>query len=386
MINPTIEQAHMIMDIFPGTYEFAIADPFLVIRVLKLPPKPWPVKVAGRALWLTTNADASPLDIGRPGHGPKITVDEAIARDKTPAKTAMIKVFEAFDKLGIPLIKLQWIGWCLLAYPEADNFGDSRKLYPGKVNSIYVGYVFGKGQLDDKALRRVLPKGRVPDNSNYSSLRPGVVLVSATVNGRELVTTSGVCVQSPQCRKYITIASQGFSGGLEELAYHPSTTAQNRQEVGKVVKVFRDFAISLLEPKLGLTHARETFSTGEYAVKPFLNLKQTFASPGYPGARVGDAIHMNTPFNGHCEGSVLKIELARILANENSNEVRYLSGMFLYFGNGGDRLFDGCCGAPIWNDDFEVLGQFRFQNNNDDLCYATTYDYIKEMGYSIAEI
>ncbi|MCJ1397128.1 hypothetical protein MMC11_000320 [Xylographa trunciseda] len=386
MINPTDEQVRMIMNIFPSSYAFEIADPFLVIRVSKLPPKPWPVKVAGRALWLTTDADASPMNMGRPGHGQNIIIHEAIVRDETPTKSALIKVFEAFNDLGIPITNLQWVGWCLLAFPEADSFGNSRKLYPGKVNNVYIGYIFEKGQVDDKALRRMLPTGRAPDNSKYSSLRPGVVLASATINGQELVTSSGVCVQSPQGKKYITIASHGFPGGVEEVAYHPSTTAQHRQEVGKVVKVFWDTDISLLEPKLGLIYDRETFSTSEYAVKPFRNLKQTFAGPGYPGVRVGDAIHMNTPFNGHCEGSALKLTLRRIPADENSNEVRYLTGTFLYFGNGGDTLFDGCCGAPIWNNDFEVLGQFRFQNKSDDLCYASTFDSMKHLGYSIAEI
>lgn len=58
-----------------------------------------------------------------------------------------------------------------------------------------------------------------------------------------------------------------------------------------------------------------------------------------------------------------KVEVCRIPADEQADEVEYVIGIFTYLGNGADTLFGGCCGGVIWNSDHDVLGQFRFQQD-----------------------
>lgn len=52
--------------------------PFLLLAFTKLPPKPWPVTVAG--MDLTTDAEESPLGMGLGGRGPKAFVDAIVMR------------------------------------------------------------------------------------------------------------------------------------------------------------------------------------------------------------------------------------------------------------------------------------------------------------------
>lgn len=34
---------------------------------------------------------------------------------------------------------------------------------------------------------------------------------------------------------------------------------------------------------------------------------------------------------------------------------------FSYFGNGSDLFVKGCCGGVVWDENFGVVGQFRYQ-------------------------
>ena len=68
------------MALFPTCYKLSFAPPFLLLACTKLPPKPWPVTVAGMPLYLTTDAEESPLDMGLGGRGPKAFVDAIIMR------------------------------------------------------------------------------------------------------------------------------------------------------------------------------------------------------------------------------------------------------------------------------------------------------------------
>lgn len=68
-----------------------------------------------------------------------------------------------------------------------------------------------------KALGIRFPAGRVPDNEAYADLRPGVIVASQTLGDEicNVMTTSGVCLQSPYGKKYITVAKSGFPEGEE---------------------------------------------------------------------------------------------------------------------------------------------------------------------------
>ncbi|MCJ1347528.1 hypothetical protein MMC31_005753 [Peltigera leucophlebia] len=241
-----------------------------------------------------------------------------------------------------------------------------------------MGYLFGEEAIEEKALGIKLPSGRLYDDAVYDDkLRPGVMFAGKGMSESELLTTSGVCVKSPSGKKYITCATHGFPGGKGAEIYHPSTGAQR---VGNFVKQFWNSDVGLLELNPGLRYDRETFSTTEYPVKPFKKFVNAFA------LRIGDIIHLNTPVNGHVEGVVLKIDVHRLPADKPADPTDYIIGHCMYFGNGSDILFDGCCGGAIWTDDFDVVGQFRFMMKDEEVAYCPSFNSLMELDYELSEI
>jgi hypothetical protein len=386
-ISPTADQMIAIMDRIPTCNHISDSDPYIIAHVEKLPPKPWPSMVAGRPLFITNDRFEQPMARGVMSLGPELVINTGIGREELPSQKAMIMIVEALDELGIHLKSLEWMGWCFFAYPDADGFGDSKRIYPRRVDDLAMKYIFEKEPTSAKALRRTLPDSGARDNSDYfPSLRPGVRLAHPVEEGIEILTSSGVCLQSPTGKKYITVASHGFPEGAENLAYHPGTViANDTSSIGFVTKVFWDSDISLLELKPGLTYSREPFSSEDYVAQPFRNLKDTQNSK----LRRGDNVYMDTFCNGHCVGSVVGAELLRIPAADgypDENRMQYMYSTMEYWGNGNEALFDGCCGAPIWNDDFDVIGQYRFLHAQTSISYAPTYDRLRELGYTLSEI
>jgi hypothetical protein len=55
-------QMRELMTLFPTTCEVAVIPPVLIVRVKELPPKPWPLTVAGMPLRITTDDESSSFD------------------------------------------------------------------------------------------------------------------------------------------------------------------------------------------------------------------------------------------------------------------------------------------------------------------------------------
>jgi hypothetical protein len=100
---------------------------------------------------------------------------------------------------------------------------------------------------------------------------------------------------------------------------------------------------------------------------------------------------MNTPVNGQCEGVHVGTEWT--LAFEASDEapqemkthceIAHLS----YWGNGSDIFFEGCRGGVIWGENFDVLGQFRFQEKDGQRrAYSPSFKVLIDQGYQLSAI
>ena len=376
-ITPSKEQYDKIMSLFPTCFKLSFQPPFLVVACTTLPAKPWPVTLAGLPLYLTTDGAASPMNRGQTAFGPKASIDAIISRWNTPDLETFKKLFDFFDLLDANIQRLQWIGWCFLALGPSEPHGDWKKRLPFTVNNIVIGYIFGEQAMHEKALRRKLPLGRIPDGEAYESLRPGVMVASQSLGNEDydVMTTSGICLQSPSGRKYITVAKHGFPGGVGDQVLHPN---RHGRSIAEVAKVFGKTDIALAELK-NVQYSKETFSTHDAPVSPFRSIL------GFIQLRSGDPIYMDTPYNGRCEGVLMKVDVHRIIG-EGADEQEYVVGAFGYFGNGGDTLFDGCCGGVIWNSNHDVLGQFRYQQDGlDNLCYCPTFSMLQSLGYTVAE-
>lgn len=378
-INPTKEQANAILDLFPTATKLSLHNPFIIVTCKQLPPKPWPLTVAGMPLYLTTDANTIPLKLGLGARGPKLKIDYPIKRYEHPTLETFKKVFEALDERGIHLTRLQWVGWRFLGFLSGDSPSDWKSTFPALINGLTMGYLFGEEAIEEKASRIKVPSGRLYDDAVYGdNLRPGVMFAGKEgMLDSELLTTSGVCVKSPSGKKYITCATHGFPGGKGAEIFHPSIHAQR---VGTFAKKFWDSDVGLLELNPGLRYDRETFSTTEYLVKPFRKLVNAFS------LRIGDTVHFNTPVNGHVEGIFLFFDVLRLPADEPADPTDYITSHCMYFGNGSDTLFDGCCGGPVWTDDFDVVGQFRFMMKDEAVAYCPSFNPLLALNYELSEI
>lgn len=377
---PSKAQYDEIFKLFPTAYKLSFAPPFLVIVCKTLPSKPWPVTVASMPLFLTDKENVEPMEIGLYTHGPKVTIKSAIRRWQTPNLAAFKEVFQVLDQFSKDFRRVQWTGATFVAIASREPFADWRKRLPCMINSMLIGYVFDESPLMETAVRKIVPQGQVFDDSQYDQLRPGIMIVSATGSTQELLTTSGVCLQSPSSsKKYITVASHGFPGSVGDIVIHPN---RNGLCIADVSKVFgeTDIALAELRSQSNVAYSRTTFSTPEATVRPFGNLLSLHEM------RVHDLVYMDTAVNGRCEGSLVKVEVLRLPPDDpTSKEVEYAIGNFVYFGNGMDILLDGCRGAPLWNDNHDVIGQFRFVDASPAaLCYCPSFSALKDFGYTIA--
>ncbi|CAF9931446.1 MAG: hypothetical protein HETSPECPRED_007872 [Heterodermia speciosa] len=378
--TPSREQSEAIMDLFPTAFKLSLSWLFLVVVCKQLPAKPWPVTIAGLPLYLTTDPDAEPMNYGLTARGPKLSVDSTIIRWQTPSMQTFQQLYDLFDSLNANINRIQWIGSCFLALAAEAPYPDWRSRLPFAVNKIRIGYIFGEQAVHEKAVRRKVPAGREIDKEAYSQLRPGLMIASGAISGEDnsdVMTTSGICLQSPSGKKYITVAKHGFPGGVGDEVWHPN---RQGQKIAEVSKLFGETDIAMAE-LANVNYSREPFSAHDAPVNPFRNLLDATE------LRVGDLIFMDTPYNGHCEGIMAKIDVLRLSpGGRPADATEYVLGTFVYFGNGSDTLFSECCGAVIWNDQHDVLGQFSYQQDGgDEMCYCPSFNGLRLLGYTVAD-
>lgn len=382
--TPSKAQAHIILDLFLTAYKLSFAPPFLIVVCKHLTPRPWPVTVASMPLFLTDDENAKPMEIGLTSQGQKVTIQTPIHLWQTPSMAVFKEIYGILDTFskGKGFRRLQWTGGSFVAVASQEPFVDWRKRLPSMVNSRLINYVFDVKPWMEKAARNIIPQGRTRDDSAYNQLRPGIMVSSmAATPSNDLFTTSGIYLKSPNTPKqYIAVASQGFPGGVEDEVMHPN---RNGLRVARVSKVFGESDIALAELSIQNHNAYSnmTFSTPQDPVLPFRDLVS------FQQLRIGDNICMDTAFNGRCEGSLVRVDVLRIPPSDEptNRECEYEIGSFGYFGHGMDLLWDGSCGAPLWNDDYDVIGQFGFAHAiNIGLCYCPSYSMLKDLGYTIA--
>lgn len=375
----TALQIQAIKELFPTCEKLVFSPPFLVVVCSTLPEKPWPTTVAGLPLFLTNDPEEEPMDLGITCSGPKITIDASILPWQTPTMHVFKILLQTLKKYNVGIDRVQWIGWSILALARKAPSGDWRKTLPWTINGIRIGYVFGDESHQEMAMRKQAPTTMTRDDSIYTHMRPGV-MVAATVRENpflEELSTAGICLLSPSGKRYLTVASHAFQAGVGGFVYHPNTKGH---AVGQISKVMGMSDISLAD-MADVKYSRETFSDPQAPVRPFGRLLATHETT------VGEFIYLDTPFNGRCEGTLMKVEVRQIPSDEPSEDTQYIVGDFVYFGNGADILFEGSCGGVIWNENFDVLGQFRWQlKEGNRMCYCPSYQNLEGLGYHISSL
>jgi len=396
--NPTEAEVRELQSHFKTLRSVGFQHPFLVLVVDILPPQPWPVIIADVPLWITSSANEPPFDMGQLARASqKFTVLGEIRQYHTPNDTTVIEVFKLLNTKGAGIHRIQWDGAGFHAFGSQDPGEGWQDRLPSRVNNICISYTWTASNLEEHAARMKIPTAEATDDSRYAptSLRPGIMLGGLHNNMiQRLGTTSGIRVESPTSgAKFITVASHGFPGNIGDYVFHPSARLINGSpdlsyQIGTIEKKFGDTDIALARLRPGIGYHRETFTdngVGQPRAQPFRFLKDPSS------LRWGDTVFMNTPVNGLCEGIHLvtswSIGFGATDVTPQESPTHVETSTFSYWGNGADIFVDGCCGGVIWDQNFDVIGQFRFQEKGGQKrAFSPTFKVLIDQGYQLSDI
>ena len=280
-------------------------------------------------------------------------------------------------ELQTELIPLQWWGFYIVVEvcePLPEGF---QNRFPRRIAGMPAHFTTASPFDVESALRLKLPAEADPDDNPYAkALRPGVMLAGLTLAGSELLTTSGVCVKSPSGQRFVTCAAHGFLPGSGDI-YHPSLKGE---KIGSLARTLGSSDISLFQVEDGFTYSRETFSEIDILAQPFRAL-------GCPGAmKIGDIISLNTPFSGLCEATFIANRFGYLPSDEPGVPHVFYEAHVGYCGQHSGRFLDGCRGAPIWTNEFDVIGQFRSANKTGEIAYMPSYSHLVDEGFELSSI
>jgi hypothetical protein len=396
--DPTEEELPELQKLFPTLRSVSYQHPFLVLVVEKLPEQPWPTILADLPLWLTTTPNGKPpLDLGKFARASqKFNVRGEIKYYETPNEATILEIFQLLNERGAGVDRIRWDGCMFRAFGNQEPGQGWQNRLPSRINGLSISYIWTKSTMEEHALRLKVPAPNVTDDTQYEreQLRPGIMLAGFHNNMNQgLCTTSGVCVKSPTSgKRFITVAAHGFPAGVGDSVYHPRVDLSNgvpdaRYQIATIDRKFGDTDIALAQLKPGIRYSGETFSDpepGQLQAQPFRSLTNP------KSIRPGDTVFMNTPVNGQCEGVHVATEWARFEASDEAPEERETHceiALFSYWGNGSDIFFEGCCGGVIWDENFDVLGQFRFQQKDGQkLAYSPSFKVLIDQGYQLSTI
>ncbi|KAI9792434.1 MAG: hypothetical protein M1816_002318 [Peltula sp. TS41687] len=340
---PTQEESEVLSNLFPTQYAFTVVPPMITVHVRTLPPKPWPLTVAGLPLYVATDESSTGNRHGRQGSGvPAIDHLDAKLRVTKEIFTAAVDFFK--KKLEIQVDCLQWtIGRWKITVPD----GTDMKNVPSLLANCLCRYVFTSEEVEppEPALGLLQPTSVRRDDSRYDKLRPGVMISSGKfadhsniVPARnELYTTSGVLVKDGEREVFVTVANCGFPLG-EERVYHPEPSGQ---VIGEVVR------------RINGTDIRPGPSSG----------KTVRAIRDVEDMGIYDFTYMDNPFTGCSKGQYLGTRYKRIPADElgMASHSWVFQGWF-YLGQGTlTEPMAGSGGSAILDGDGRVVCFFRSQ-------------------------
>ena len=368
---------------YPTLNALEMSAPFVIIRMAKLPPTPWQFTIGGLPLRFTETEHGGHLNPGILGRGTHelnsinlrrgdVLSDQVFQQALAVMQTRDVKVFQIFC----------FDNYWSIVIPDGT---DLRRVPRGLAGqSCCYKFESEMVSLEPAAVRAKVPRGIAFDDSDYATgsdalLRPGIMVTSspwiASENGepREIYkqTTSGILVVDDQGEPFVTVATHGFQ--TDGLIFHPNPISGS--VVGKIVRSLPGTDISLAKLNTGLRYYNQTFGTDANPE----GVEMIGLSPGYPPhLRRYDPLHMNNPYMGYSEGTVISVGLKL----DTEGEINYIRHTWTIFENGSGPL-DGSLGSPILDLQGSVIGLFRFKITGDDGCLAVSASELRRFGYEI---
>lgn len=365
-----------LLKLFSTTVGVEVFPPYLIFRVKEIPPKPWPLTIGGLPVQFSTDTSVKEsFHRGRMGRGRRALEDLDLHRKIDYEENVLRQVVRMFQETEIKIRDVYWFGgFWQVTVPDDTDF----KLLPHRIASSPAFYrtISENPDPDPVALRSKAPQGVEYDDTVYTItpnalLRPGIMLSSSISEGSFKSTTSGILVVDHNGQLYITVATHGFED--DGVIYHPNP--HKGSVIGRIMKSLPGTDISLAKLNPGLRYINETFRT--HAEPNGIRLNGI--SPAYPPhLRVYDALTMENPFSGSCEGTVMALG-ARIVEEGDKG---FVAHEWIFFENG-DEPVNGSCGSPILDTEGKVVGLFRFKVEESGLCLTVSATELQERGYEI---
>jgi len=155
--DPTYEEGLRLIKLFPTQTSVFVHVFVLVCYVTHLPPKPWPITVAGLPVFISDNKDELPFDFGKVGWG-EHALQQLDARSGLTHEI-INSIFEHLAQILEPgiLTAITWSEEILFVEYKGDVLNTKR--LPRTIASLRIGYVRAKiNSIEhDGALKNVQP-------------------------------------------------------------------------------------------------------------------------------------------------------------------------------------------------------------------------------------
>lgn len=362
---------------------------FLVFHFGSLPPKPWPITIAGIQPYFTTDLnDDGPIPPIKRASKTILRISAKSNVTKLPPARidkAFELVIDYFSRSKISITEVQY--WDIFFVIVLESEDIDMEEVPSVIGHCRCYYLFekeiGRPHPNEFPAQRIRdPSGDIVDNSEYDVLRPGVMLSSERhpISGLELRTTSGVLVEDFRGERYITAASHSFPYG--ERVFHPSGGGR---DIGRLIMELTYTDIAIVKLNENVQFVNETFEATSLGVPPTALVEFIPADE----TQIGSEVYMNNPFTGYSEGTCGPHSRLRIPSDDPYQEsIQWIKARWVYMGQGFiDRPEDGVCGSAVWNENGQVLGFFRYVVRSEQLrdwCFMVASDNIMEKGFKIA--
>lgn len=412
----------------------------VVIRFQDLPPKPWPLTVAGLPAVFTTQEYSVGFEYGRLGGSRKKALHDYDAREHVTEElfSAAIAYFE--QELSIPILSiLNLAGAWVVVVPDDVQISSLPPLLARTTcHYKYASAAAIAGEHKHKRKEEAPPfrntehppcpppgpaGGTVWDQTSYSYRalqQPGIMLSSGREGGEnERLSTSGVVVRDDHGSRYfILVARPGFPP-LErgESIYYSNANANANVNNGGVLlgRVHDDDRLPDTNTGIALCRisssstqeeeeeeeeeiSNETFgarlsddttsTTNNTTILPqkITGIRDPFSIRKY------DEVTMYNPFSsGYCiVGVHIGVQLSRVLVSSDDDPVvdrhSWVTNEWSYWGNGRDDdddepTMDG--GSPVLDEDGKVVSFFRGLMSSSGFAVGVAASMLESWGYTL---
>ena len=364
-------------------FEIEVGIPFLLVRVPTLPPKPWPLSVAGMPLKFTTHETSSCFKFGENGRTRGDPFPHTNLRHTPFEAQRLDDVIDYLLDQEINVKRVVWFGLWRIIVSDDTDLATLLCIIFGVITRYHFASEFPQPNLS--AVPVIKPAGTVYDDTRYdlggNRLRPGVMISSSvferTDNGQTLESwssaTAGVLVQdSGTGAKFMTIPTHVLQNSYNRDVYHPDP--KNGVIIGTAVYDLDKTDITLVKLNDDITFENVTFETEIQDATQITGIRD------HREFRQSDPIWMNNPYTGLCDGQHLG--LAGRIEGYPEDTRRYRENYLMFENHVTTEPIAGCCGSAIVHEDGQLVGFYHFLDD-EGFSIAVSAEELTKRGFTI---